>query len=219
MRRNAILCAALTVALSSWLACTATESINALPRIELRVGEQTAVAHLAPDSPLRLRIGDEILALSAVRVTGAADTLRVRLLRPDPASPPTDTIRADQLVQAEEVVLSMREPVFFGSRPDLQLTLTGFTDVPMAASGGCCVTCGNTTVCDCAVSMSCGSCCVGGCCGSTDVGVSVPVFQTAALQHEKRREFVVLAAGSDTCQPPLLKLVAEACPVTQLSPT
>lgn len=34
-----------------------------------------------------------------------------------------------------------------------------------AASGSCCVTCGEWTACGCAVSMSCGSCCVRECCG------------------------------------------------------
>ncbi|MEM9292976.1 MAG: hypothetical protein AAGD01_14940 [Acidobacteriota bacterium] len=29
----------------------------------------------------------------------------------------------------------------------------------------CCVTCGNTTACGCAIVMDCGSCCSGGCCG------------------------------------------------------
>lgn len=38
-----------------------------------------------------------------------------------------------------------------------------------AAAGSCCVTCGNTTACGCAVSMSCGSCCSDPCCGSGSV--------------------------------------------------
>jgi hypothetical protein len=31
----------------------------------------------------------------------------------------------------------------------------------------CCVTCGSTTACGCAVSMTCGSCCDGACCGGS----------------------------------------------------
>ncbi len=37
----------------------------------------------------------------------------------------------------------------------------------------CCVTCGSTTACACAVEMSCGSCCAGTCCSSGGGGPSI----------------------------------------------
>ncbi len=42
---------------------------------------------------------------------------------------------------------------------------------------GCCVTCGATTACGCAVSSGCGSCCVGSCCGGTTPAGEGPANQ------------------------------------------
>lgn len=46
------------------------------------------------------------------------------------------------------------------------------------AAGSCCVTCGSTLACGCAVSLSCGSCCSDPCCaggsGTRQPGVQIP---------------------------------------------
>ncbi len=43
-----------------------------------------------------------------------------------------------------------------------------------ANKDSCCVTCGSTTSCGCAVTMSCGSCCTGSCCGGGGGGPTTP---------------------------------------------
>lgn len=50
---------------------------------------------------------------------------------------------------------AFRQQVFFGDGEK--------NDTPLL--GRCCVTCGGTTACGCAITMSCGSCCDGTCCG------------------------------------------------------
>ncbi len=50
---------------------------------------------------------------------------------------------------------------------------TQLSDSTLETLGGdCCVTCGSTTACGCAVSMSCGSCCAPGCCSSGNPYIS-----------------------------------------------
>lgn len=190
MLRSWILAGSVLVASVAVQVPAAAQRVDATRVIELHINAEADNRSLGGSVPegksFRLTFNDVgTFEIVPVIVDEAAGTFRVTVYR-GPVGAETADLRAVETVNAR-----MGVPVALRSMPSVGLVIEGIRRVALQAQAGgasftfassaqvriasatmqdrCCVTCGRITACGCAVSGSCGGCCVIPCCPPVQV--------------------------------------------------
>ena len=103
------------------------------------------------------------------------------ILEGAPAEAGFETIAANRIEKSDKVtqaeVQAFRQATLGSVTGETASASSQSTASIPDVDGTCCVTCGSTTACACAVSMSCGSCCADTCCPGGGTGKPKPQNQ------------------------------------------
>ncbi|HEV3052560.1 MAG TPA: hypothetical protein VGX50_19770 [Longimicrobium sp.] len=167
---------------------------------------------------LTLDVTDEY-RLVPIMAGGGGGTVTMAVYRGTSGQPSTSRI-------VERVELTVGRPVTLRSNPDLSLVIDRIRSAPpqrqasvprtlsFTASASwrravqddqCCVCCGRACGCACGVKMSCGSCCMSGCCP-----LEQPTASPGGTDEESRRAALVASfLGVSACERPFSAAAAQ----------
>lgn len=160
-----------------------TEKTVARAEITLKIpGKEEIKTTISDKSVLRFRVGNTLYGIAISDMNAEKKQADIAFIEVADFDKELKVIPKDQLkvVTEKKGIATLAVERNIGVI-DVQLNDFSVGGLDMnAASGSCCVTCGNLTACGCAVKMSCGSCCIGQCCGTIEatgsIGPALPEF-------------------------------------------